>query len=105
MLTASFLLLAAAANSRLVPLRVEYDGTSCWAVIEAQRYSLAADEDRIIAHFSRLRRRGLGVHLDFETVNTPWRCIGQAINTAQRAGVGRITFISEPPPRGADSQP
>lgn len=34
-------------------------------------------------------------------VNTPYRCIGGAIFTMQRAGFNRVGFISEPPPRGA----
>jgi biopolymer transport protein ExbD len=33
-------------------------------------------------------------------VNTPYRCIGGAIFTMQRAGFARIGFISEPEPRG-----
>ena len=33
-------------------------------------------------------------------INTPYRCIGGAIFTMQRAGFARIGFISEPPPRG-----
>ena len=33
-------------------------------------------------------------------VNTPYRCIGGAIYTVQRAGFLRVGFISEPPPRG-----
>ncbi len=33
-------------------------------------------------------------------VNTPWRCIGGAIYTMQRAGFSRVGFISEPEPRG-----
>jgi biopolymer transport protein ExbD len=32
-------------------------------------------------------------------VNTPYRCIGGAIFTMQRAGFARIGFISEPPPQ------
>jgi biopolymer transport protein ExbD len=31
-------------------------------------------------------------------INTPYRCIGGAIFTMQRAGFARIGFISEPPP-------
>lgn len=31
-------------------------------------------------------------------VNTPYRCIGGAVFTMQRAGFARIGFISEPPP-------
>jgi biopolymer transport protein ExbD len=33
-------------------------------------------------------------------VNTPYRCVGGAIFTMQRAGFNRVGFISEPPPRG-----
>ena len=33
-------------------------------------------------------------------VNTPYRCIGGAIYTMQRAGFARVGFISEPPPAG-----
>ncbi len=33
-------------------------------------------------------------------INTPWRCLGGAIFTMQRAGFSRVGFISEPPPRG-----
>jgi biopolymer transport protein ExbD len=34
-------------------------------------------------------------------VNTPYKCIGGAIFTMQRAGFSRVGFISEPPPGGA----
>ena len=33
-------------------------------------------------------------------INTPYRCIGGAIFTMQRAGFPRVGFISEPPPGG-----
>ena len=33
-------------------------------------------------------------------INTPYRCIGGAIYTMQRAGFSRVGFISEPEPRG-----
>ena len=33
-------------------------------------------------------------------INTPYRCVGGAIFTMQRAGFARVGFISEPPPRG-----
>jgi biopolymer transport protein ExbD len=33
-------------------------------------------------------------------INTPYRCIGGAIYTMQRAGFARIGFISAPPPEG-----
>lgn len=33
-------------------------------------------------------------------VGAPWRCIGGAIYTMQRAGFAKVGFISEPPPGG-----
>jgi biopolymer transport protein ExbD len=33
-------------------------------------------------------------------INTPYRCIGGAVYTMQRAGFARVGFISEPPPGG-----
>ena len=33
-------------------------------------------------------------------VNTPYKCIGGAVFTMQRAGFARVGFISEPPPGG-----
>ncbi|MEO8547320.1 MAG: biopolymer transporter ExbD [Sphingomicrobium sp.] len=33
-------------------------------------------------------------------INTPYRCVGGAIYTMQRAGFARVGFISEPPPGG-----
>ncbi len=33
-------------------------------------------------------------------INTPYKCIGGAIFTMQRAGFARVGFISEPPPGG-----
>jgi biopolymer transport protein ExbD len=37
-------------------------------------------------------------------VNTPYKCIGGAVFTMQRAGFARIGFISEPAPGGAVSR-
>ena len=34
-------------------------------------------------------------------INTPYKCIGGAVFTMQRAGFSRVGFISEPPPGGA----
>ena len=36
-------------------------------------------------------------------INTPYRCVGGAVFTMQRAGFARVGFISEPPP-GATAQ-
>ncbi|AHE57306.1 hypothetical protein NX02_28635 [Sphingomonas sanxanigenens DSM 19645 = NX02] len=37
-------------------------------------------------------------------VNTPYRCIGGAIFTMQRAGFARVGFISEPPAGGVTAR-
>lgn len=37
-------------------------------------------------------------------INTPYRCIGGAVFTMQRAGFARVGFISEPPPGYAHSR-
>ncbi len=34
-------------------------------------------------------------------INTPYKCVGGAIYTMQRAGFARVGFISEPPPGGS----
>ncbi|HEX6375507.1 MAG TPA: biopolymer transporter ExbD [Allosphingosinicella sp.] len=37
-------------------------------------------------------------------INTPYKCVGGAIFTMQRAGFSRVGFISEPPPRGGGAR-
>ncbi len=37
-------------------------------------------------------------------INTPYKCIGGAIITMQRAGFARVGFISEPPPGGVTTR-
>jgi biopolymer transport protein ExbD len=37
-------------------------------------------------------------------VNTPYKCIGGAVYTMQRAGFARVGFISEPPPGGVTAR-
>ena len=37
-------------------------------------------------------------------INTPYKCVGGAIYTMQRAGFARVGFISEPPPRGGGAR-
>jgi biopolymer transport protein ExbD len=41
-----------------------------------------------------------GEETPMSDINTPYRCIGGAIFTMQRAGFARVGFISEPPPSG-----
>ncbi len=66
--------------------------------------------DRAVAKLeSEIERLGGVENLTEETmpeahirgdINTPYRCIGGAIFTMQRAGFARVGFISEPPPGG-----
>jgi biopolymer transport protein ExbD len=37
-------------------------------------------------------------------INTPYKCVGGAIFTMQRAGFARVGFISEPPPNGGGAR-
>ncbi|TMJ13812.1 MAG: biopolymer transporter ExbD [Alphaproteobacteria bacterium] len=37
-------------------------------------------------------------------INTPYKCIGGAVFTMQRAGFSRVGFISEPPPHNVAAQ-
>ena len=37
-------------------------------------------------------------------IDTPYKCVGGAIYTMQRAGFARVGFISEPPPRGGGAR-
>jgi len=37
-------------------------------------------------------------------INTPYKCVGGAIYTMQRAGFARVGFISEPPPRSGGAR-
>jgi biopolymer transport protein ExbD len=70
--------------------------------------------DRAVAKLeAEIARQGGAENLTEETmpeahirgdVNTPYRCIGGAIFTMQRAGFARVGFISEPPPGGATTR-
>ena len=37
-------------------------------------------------------------------INTPYKCVGGAVYTMQRAGFARVGFISEPPPGGISTR-
>ncbi len=59
---------------------------------------------------AEIERAGGGENLTEETmpeahirgdVNTPYKCVGGAVYTVQRAGFARVGFVSEPPPGGA----
>jgi len=60
--------------------------------------ALKAEVERQEAEFGRVDELP-EVHIRGD-VNTPYKCIGGAIFTMQRAGFARVGFISEPTPAG-----
>jgi hypothetical protein len=95
----SLALAAAGPADEPVPILVAGEGVACRAVIEGRRYTLSADEARILAHFGWLKRRHRRARLVLVNLDTPYRCVGGIIFQAQRAGL-RLGFIAEPPPAG-----
>ncbi|HEY0115003.1 MAG TPA: biopolymer transporter ExbD [Allosphingosinicella sp.] len=86
------------------------DGTTCEVYWELTKVgsedllnrsveALKAEVERQEAELGRVEELP-EVHIRAD-VNTPYRCIGGAIYTMQRAGFARVGFISEPTPRGA----
>lgn len=85
------------------------DGQSCEVYWEVERVSseslltkgveaLKAEVERQEAELGRVEELP-EVHIRGD-VNTPYKCIGGAIFTMQRAGFARVGFISEPIPGG-----
>jgi biopolymer transport protein ExbD len=60
--------------------------------------ALKAEIDRQEAQFGKVDELP-EVHIRGD-VSTPYRCIGGAVFTMQRAGYARVGFISEPTPKG-----
>ena len=60
--------------------------------------ALKAEVERQEAEFGKVDELP-EVHIRGD-VNTPYRCIGGAVFTMQRAGFARVGFISEPTPKG-----
>jgi biopolymer transport protein ExbD len=95
-----------------VSLTVRGDGKGgCEVYWNLQK--LGADEllDRAVKKLEdEIARQGGVENLTDETmpeahirgdINTPYKCVGGAVYTMQRAGFARVGFISEPPPGGA----
>ena len=85
-------------------------GGTCEVYWNLQRMDSKALLDRAVAKLeSDIKRLGGVENMTEENmpeahiradINTPYRCVGGAIFTMQRAGFARVGFISEPPPRG-----
>jgi len=88
-------------------VRGEPDGT-CGVYWNMTRVNSEELLDRAVKKLEQeIERQGGVENLTEETmpeahirgdINTPYRCIGGAIFTMQRAGFARVGFISEPPP-------
>ncbi len=85
------------------------DGQTCEVYWELTRVNseqlLQRGTDALKAEIERQEAEGgvtelPEVHIRGD-VNTPYRCIGGAVFTMQRAGFARVGFISEPTPAGA----
>jgi hypothetical protein len=63
----------------------------CFADVAGERIPL--DEFLVFAR----RWRGREAHLNAD-IHTPYRCFGRVLYELQRAGFGKIGFISEPAP-------
>jgi biopolymer transport protein ExbD len=94
-----------------VSLSVRGDGKGgCEVYWDLKRVTSQELLDRAVKKLEdEIKRQGGVENLTEETmpeahirgdVNTPYKCIGGAIFTMQRAGFSRVGFISEPPPGG-----
>ena len=94
-----------------VNLTVREVGGNCEVYWGLQKVDSTQLLDRAVAKLkAEIERQGGVENLTEETlpeahiradVNTPYRCVGGAIFTMQRAGFARVGFISEPLPGGA----
>ena len=85
-------------------------GGTCEVYWNLQRMDSQALLDKAVAKLEADIRRLGGVENMTEEnmpeahiradINTPYKCVGGAIYTMQRAGFARVGFISEPPPQG-----
>jgi biopolymer transport protein ExbD len=92
------LLMSVSANSsqrQLPPFRVMVRGPASSCSIEVDGHKVTTDELLAIARPEA--KSGRLAHLDTDMGQTPYRCIGGAIYTLQRAGFTKVAFISEPP--------
>ena len=97
-----------------VNLTVRENGGNCevyWGLSKVDATQLL---DRAVGKLkAEIERQGGVENLTEETlpeahiradVNTPYRCVGGAIFTMQRAGFARVGFISEPPAGGVTTR-
>ena len=69
--------------------------TSCSIEVEGREVT-PGELFEIAETAAQSRRRA---HIDADMEQTPYRCLGGAIYTLQRAGFKDVGFVAEPPPR------
>ncbi|WP_242008204.1 biopolymer transporter ExbD [Sphingomonas ginsenosidivorax] len=84
----------------LPPFRVMVRGPASSCSIEVDGRKVTTDELLAIARPEA--KSGRRAHLDTDMGQTPYRCIGRAIYTLQRAGFTKVAFISKPPTSSED---
>lgn len=91
-------------DDKAVVLKVEQDRSGCLVTIKGETYRLpfedhySADAQRLEATLKALAEDKSSLHI-VAGKNVQYRCVGGIIYVAQAAGMPRIGFISEPPPK------
>jgi biopolymer transport protein ExbD len=81
-----------------ITLEIDKEGTTYWS---SQKTLVPVTQDDLVR---RLKEVSVmtpqpEVHIRGDQ-KTPYEFIGKAIMAAQRAGIAKVSFITEPPPRG-----
>jgi hypothetical protein len=93
----SLALAAAGPADGPVPILVGGQGAGCRVAVEGRLHALPAGAARVAAHMRSLRRRHRRARLALTGLDTPYRCVGNVIFQAQRAGLP-LGFFAAPPP-------
>ena len=94
--------IAAAANRNAtasLPMTVEFRPPFvCQVSFAGQTFSLPDERDGMVGALRELRRdwRSASIRGGMEA---PYRCVGEAIYLAQRAGFKKVGFVAQPPDR------
>jgi hypothetical protein len=86
-----------AAPATVAPFNIVVRGPATSCSIEVEGRKVTTDELFEIAQPEA--KSGRRAHIDSDMAQTPYRCLGGAIYTLQRAGFKDVGFIAEPPPR------
>ena len=100
MITAALLpspAIGCAAPATVAPFNIVVRGSATSCSIEVDGRKVTMDELLEIAQPEA--KSGRRAHIDSDMAQTPYRCLGGAIYTLQRAGFKDVGFIAEPPPR------